>query len=294
MGAYDQAIASGQRALALATTGGNVVVHAWVNLNLGRVYQAQGDYHRAIDCLSQTVASLEGALRYERFGVPILPAVNARAALAECHAEFGTFAEGRAIGEEGLRIAEAVDHPGSLMFASWGIGLLALRQGDLRRALPLLERAMGICQDVDLSLWFPSVAVTLGAAYVLAGRIADAMPLLTQAMEHAITADMVSHQTSCRIYLGQAHMLAGRLEEAHALVDGALKIACEYQQRARQTYALLLLGEIAAHRDPPESVLAEAHYRQALALTEELGLRPLQARCYHGLGRLYGQTGRVE
>ena len=66
---------------------------------------------------------------------------------------------------------------------------------------------------------------------------------------------MVSDQTFCRLSLGQAHMLAGRLEEAHALVDRALQVACEYQERARQTYALLLLGEIAAHRDPPESVL---------------------------------------
>jgi len=178
------------------------------------------------------------------------------------------------------------------MFAAWGIGMLALRQGDLRRALSLLERAMGICQDVDLSFWFPSVAMALGAAYTLAGRIADAMPLLTQALEHTIAADMVSYQTSCRIYLGQAHMLAGRLEDTHALVDSALKVARECQERARQTYALLLLGENAAHRDPPESVLAEAYYQQALALAEELGMRPLVARCLHGLGRLYGQTGR--
>jgi hypothetical protein len=62
--------------------------------------------------------------------------VQARAWLAWCHAELGTFGEGSAFGDEGLRIAEAVAHPGSLMVASWGIGLLALRQGDLRRANP--------------------------------------------------------------------------------------------------------------------------------------------------------------
>ena len=55
----------------------------------------------------------------------------------------------------GLQIAEAVAHPGSLMWASWGIGLLSLRQGDLPRALPRLERAMGICQDTDLPGIFP-------------------------------------------------------------------------------------------------------------------------------------------
>jgi Flp pilus assembly protein TadD len=41
-------------------------------------------------------------------------------------------------------------------------------------------------------------------------------------------------------------------------------------------------------------VPTEAHYRQALALAEALGMRPLQAHCHLGLGRLYGQIGRRE
>ena len=127
----------------------------WRTATSARAYQAQGDYRRAIDCFGQTVASLEGARRHERFGQVFLPAVFSRADLATCHAELGTFAEGRALGEEGLRIAEAVAHPGSLMIASWGIGLLSLRQGDLPRALPRLERAVGLCQEGDLPVCFP-------------------------------------------------------------------------------------------------------------------------------------------
>ena len=61
-----------------------------------------------------------------------------------------------------------------------------------------------------------------------------------------------------------------------------------------QAYALRLLGEIAAHRDAPERALAEAHYREALTLANELGMRPLVAHCHHGLGTLYGTLGRRE
>jgi class 3 adenylate cyclase/tetratricopeptide (TPR) repeat protein len=49
-GAYDQAIAPAQRALALATAGGDVVLQALANFYLGTAHQAQGDYRRAIDC----------------------------------------------------------------------------------------------------------------------------------------------------------------------------------------------------------------------------------------------------
>ena len=193
MGAYDQAVAAAQRALALATASGEVGLYAQANYYLGTASQAQGDYRRAIDCFRQTVASLEGTPPHERFGLPNLPAVLSRAYLAVCYAELGMFAEGRALGEEGLRIAEAVAHPGSLMRAYHGLGLLALRQGDLPRALPWLEQAMGICQDADLPAWFPRMAAALGAAYTLSGRVADAVPLLTQAMEQTTATAMRRH-----------------------------------------------------------------------------------------------------
>jgi class 3 adenylate cyclase/tetratricopeptide (TPR) repeat protein len=294
MGAHDQAIAAAQHALALATAGGDVAVHAMANQHLGFTYYDQGDYRRAIDCLGQTVAILGGVRRHERFGGMFPPAVNSRAYLAACHAELGTFADGRALGDEGLSIAEAVAHPASLMIASWGIGLLCLRQGDLPRALPRLERAMGLCQEADLPANFPRMAAALGAAYTLGGRVADAMPLLTQAMEQPTATAMAVFQALCRLALGEAQVLAGRLEEAHALAGRALALAREHQERGYEAYALRLLGDIAAHRAPPDVDQAAAHYRQALALAEELGMRPLQAHCHHGLGTLYATVGQRE
>jgi predicted ATPase len=291
-GAHDQAIPAAQRALALATASGDVVLYALANLYLGQAYVDQGDYRRAIDCCEQTVASLDGVRRYERSGQFFLPAVRSRTLLALGHAELGTFAEGRAFGEEGLRIAEAVDHPASLMSASLGVGRLSLRQGDLPRALPLLERAMGLCQDVGFLLFFPGTAAALGAAYTLAGRSADAVALLTQTLEQTMATERVLAR--CSLPLGEAHLLAGCLEEAQALAERALTLARAYQERGNQAYALRLLGESAARRDPPDVEPAASHYRQALALAEELGMRPLQAHCHRGLGTLYARLGQWE
>jgi tetratricopeptide (TPR) repeat protein len=39
---------------------------------------------------------------------------------------------------------------------------------------------------------------------------------------------------------------------------------------------------------------AETYYRQALALTDELGMPPLQAHCHRGLGTIYSQIGQIE
>jgi tetratricopeptide (TPR) repeat protein len=138
------------------------------------------------------------------------------------------------------------------------------------------------------------MAAALGSAYTLAGRLADAVPLLTQAMEQTMATEMVINQALSHLPLGEAQLLAGHLEEAHTLVEQALALARAHQERGNEAYALDLLGEIAVRREPSESTQAEAHYHQAQALAEELGMRPLQAHCHRGLGTLYAATGQRE
>src|SRR5262249_41859562 len=140
--------------------------------------------------------------------------------------------------------------------------------------------------------YLPMMAPALGAAYILDGRIADAVPLLTQAMAQAMAMERVDFQVLCSLSLGEAQLLAGRLEEAHTLAERALGHARAHQERGSEAYALRLLGDIAAWREPPESESAEARYRQALALAEELGMRPLVAHCHRGLGMLYLKLGK--
>jgi tetratricopeptide (TPR) repeat protein len=87
MSTHDQAIAFAQRALALATAYEDVALQAVANQYLGFAYHAQGDYRRALTCFEQTVTSLDGAQRHERFGQVIPPAVLSRSGLVWCHAE---------------------------------------------------------------------------------------------------------------------------------------------------------------------------------------------------------------
>ena len=69
-------------------------------------------------------------------------------------------------------------------------------------------------------------------------------------------------------------------------------LARERGQRGYEAWALRLLGEVTARLDPPEH--ADGHYRDALALAEELGMRPLVAHCHLGFGKLYSRTGKGE
>ena len=68
----------------------------------------------------------------------------------------------------------------------------------------------------------------------------------------------------------------------------------DYDAVLAQVLALHQLGLVQAHADPPDTGQTEAYYQQALALAEELGMRPLVAHCHRGLGTLYVTTGQRE
>jgi tetratricopeptide (TPR) repeat protein len=85
--------------------------------------------------------------------------------------------------------------------------------------------------------------------------------------------------------------LGGREADARAAAQRALDLARQHKERGNEAYTLRLLGEIAAGEDPLDIGKTEDHYRQALALAEELGMRPLIAHCYVGLGELYRRSG---
>jgi tetratricopeptide (TPR) repeat protein len=94
--------------------------------------------------------------------------------------------------------------------------------------------------------------------------------------------------------LGEAYLLAGRREDAIAHTERALTLSRAHKARGDEAYALQLLGALHAQGDAPAVEPAEAHYRQALALAEELGMRPLVAHCHRGLGTLYATLGQQE
>ena len=292
-GDLDRAVESGERALAIATALGDFSLEVMATFFVGSARHGLGDYRRAVDCFRRNVASLMGELIHERFGMTGLPAVMSRNWLVSCLADLGAFDEGTARGEEAVQLAEAGNHPFSLTQAYFALGSLYLRKGDLPQAIPVLERGLELCQVANILTWLPAVAAALGYAYTLAGRVVEALPLLQQAVAQDTSRGISAGHARWVTYLSEAYLLTGHMDEAMDLARSALAFARDLKARGNEAYALRLLGEIHAHRAPIEVEAAEAAYRQALALAEELGMRPLLAHCHLGLGTPYTKVGQL-
>jgi tetratricopeptide (TPR) repeat protein len=154
----------------------------------------------------------------------------------------------------------------------------------------VLERGLELCQAWNFWSFFAQLAAHLGYTYALSGRVAEAIPVLEQAVGlNVYTSGM---GTLWMAYLSEAYLLAGRTDEALALAQRALDLPRQHNELGHQAWVLRLLGEIAARRQSPEVEPAEDHYRQALALADELGMHPLIAHCHLVLGTLYTKMDR--
>ena len=177
---YDRAIASGEHALTIAVALGDVGLQVGTQCLLGQAYYFMGNYDRAIGYLRRNVASLEGELLREHFGLPVPASIYSRTWLVASLADLGAFTEGIVRNEEAVRIAESVNQPYSVVQASFSTGLLYIRKGDLDKAIAALERGLELCQVWNLRGWLANVTSHLGYAYALSGRVAEAVPVLEQ------------------------------------------------------------------------------------------------------------------
>jgi class 3 adenylate cyclase/tetratricopeptide (TPR) repeat protein len=289
-GDYDKAVRFGQEALGIARTLGDRPIEVVATSFLGMTRAARGDLNEAATLLARN-AALEGDLRYERFGAPAIQSALSAALLADVVSELGRFEEAIGHGEAAVRIAEAADHPFTLFWGLFELGLALLRRGDLPRATRVLERCLELCRSWQLVAALSPVAATLAATYALAGRVDEALPLVGGAVEEFHVRQTYRWAAPILTWAGLTCLLAGRIDEAAGHAREALALTRRLGARAGEAHTLCLAGDISSTAGTDD---AESSYREALTLAQDIGARPLVAHCHLGLGKLYRRTGKRE
>jgi tetratricopeptide (TPR) repeat protein len=293
VGDFDGAMTTGREALELAVMLGEPALHVHASYRLGQVYAGMGDYSRAAEMLRGNVEVLA---RSTPAGVRFY-CIYSQALLAQVLSLLGKFVEGRRYGEEAVRLAMVDEqwHTDIQISTRERLGHLYLAQGDLEAAIQVFAESLALCRASGQRVSLGSIAGGLGEAYAHIGRLAEGLALLEEARQDDLLARALGGGNVRNLrQLSVVYLLAGRIDEAGQHACQALVLARELKARGHEAQALFQLGAVHAHASPPEVQQAEAHYRQALALADELGMRPLVAHCHLGFGTLYAKIGRQE
>ena len=289
-GDLDGAVAVGRQACELAAEIGESSLQVQASLSLGLVYHAIGDFGRAAELLHRTMEVADRGAGTSSRGLWI----ESRALLARTLSALGGFAEGQHHGEEALRLATLEGRGSTPITVHYCLGFLYLAKGDLEHAIQVFDQGLALCRASGNRTWLRPIAAGLGSASALQGRLAEGRALLEEAISESIRTGGLLGLAPRVAWLSEVCRLAGRGEEAWQYARQALDLARQQQACGDEALALCQLGVVQAHADPPDTAQAESHYQQALALADELGMRPLQAHCHLGLGTLYATTSQSE
>lgn len=285
-----------RRALAIARETDDVALQASAAMYLGLVHYTIGELTEGAAVFRAILAASRDGVARERLGLIGLTAVYAGCYLCMCLAELGEFEEGYPIAETTVKLATDLRHPFALAHARIGGCSLAARRGDFDR-VQALETWYRDVQDPSAEVW-PLADWWILYAQVQAGDFARALPQLEAATElvttpSALVARPMVSRPVVTAWLAEAYLHAGRHKDAAFMTAQALDLARAQGERGNEVWALRLLGEVAARAASPDVGDAEVSYGLALTLARERGMRPAQAHCRLGLGRLHACTRRV-
>jgi hypothetical protein len=190
------------------------------------------------------------------------------------------------------RLAGPTQHAFTVGEAYNTVGVLYLRKGDWAMARSLIEHSIAAFRKGNIVIVLPVMLAYSAIILAQAGELSEAVTRFReceQLLEHLAAQAVVFTPYGS---LGRAALLLGRLDEAQSL--GERVIEWSPSRRGIIAYAQHLLGDIATCPDRFDAERGEAHYREALALAEPRGMRPLIAHCHFGLGKLYRRTGQHE
>jgi tetratricopeptide (TPR) repeat protein len=232
---------------------------------------------------------------YETFGAFAPASVIDRGWVVMSLAQLGRFADAADHEAEAIRLAESTHHPHTIGQAYLAASSLHLTKGDWAKGHSLAERWVVAARAGNIMVHLPHAVAYSALALAYLGELSEVVGRLREG-EQLLEKNEAAGHRSVWIYraLARPYLVLGRLDDARRLLDRAAVVPEVSSQPGFAAQAQQLLGDMATHPDRFDPERGEAHYRQALALAEPPGMRPLVAQCHLGLGKLYRRVGERE
>lgn len=286
------------------------------------------DHRRGTEALDLEHDNLRVALGWLLSHGEAGTALRLSAALTPFWRVRGHFRDGRECLERAL--AAAPEAPAHLRARGlWGVGILAIMQGDLDRAAPVLEESLALARANGIDRATMQALNLLAFMSVFTQNPVTALPLLEESVALARTRrDTDALVTALALY-GRAHLFSGGTaaardafgeclelgraggDESGGLIGlGWVALSCGEHERAAELFAralpmvrdagerfetalvLSFLGELAWCRG--DDAQAKARLDEGVSLSRAMGAPFPLARCLLGLGRLAQGAGEEE
>jgi len=241
-----------------------------VNLLLGRYQEALSYYQRALAISESLESKPSMSLDYGNLALCFLGLGQTETAL-----EHFDLAIGLAV-EAGMRKEEALWRRGK--------GNALIQKGRYDLGLQNHRTALAIYQQIGARGALLDALHDIGHLHLLLGDLVSAERYFQRGTELATELGAAQALTANLLALGDLQFRSGRFEEAGALYLQSGRRATEAGELQYQAESLLRLSLV--YREQQRLAAAESEARQALAIAETTGAKPVEAEAWFALGEL--------
>jgi len=277
-----KAVQSYKEALALAERKGKPAMLFQATIGLGRTHRRMAEYDRA---RAEFDAAGELAEGINHDGMRADVALE-RGNLAWYLGEYGRALDLLATA---LKLAERINDSRRQIFIRNTVGVVLMSVGRLDRALGELNGALELAEKLDDKNEISSTLNNLGRVQSEKGDLEAAAGSFSRALTLDAQNKDLWGQANDHRNLGRVLQRLGRKDKALEHLERALEFSQKINDPFNEAQANLAIGEVRG-----QGAAAEQAFTRALDRARELGLKDIQWRALHALGRLAAAAGRKQ
>ena len=219
------------------------------------------------------------------------PCVTSLSLLARVLSLMGFFDEAIEKAVTAIELANRLEHPPSLTYATFWVGWIRLLRGEDAEACHNLESAMEMCRTHGFPHILEWGRVFRGSALTHLGQVSEGIAEMRKSLDKQMAMRCLVDRPHCLTLLAESLLQVNRHEEALALCDEALRIACTTEGRFYDSETHRIRGKVLLALNPADSVGAETEFQESLCIARASQCRALELRAAISLHRLRRKFG---
>jgi tetratricopeptide (TPR) repeat protein len=278
LGQHELAIQASHKAIKLCDAIRNAEYSGIAYSCMQWCYTDKGNYEKALTLKEKALKRLD-----QHFNLRIYQYVLTGA--LQAHRYRGQWKEAISDGRKALKAAEGFSNNSAISFASMMIAYVYLNKLDISHAIQSAKYAIDKAPTPAEKAW---AQTALAAAWLKTGEVEKGLQILAPTAQMYEDVDYILGLIWIKTYLCEAYWLNGMHDDAKQTIEELLDLAKHYEFRFYIASAHRMLGEFLLTTNIDQ---ASEHFKNSIAIAEEIKAENELALSYAGYGRYYRQKG---
>ena len=193
--------------------------------------------------------------------------------------------------QEGLRIAQEVAHPFTLVFALSSSSIFYCRTRAIQEATECLDTVLPLAEEQDFRMWAVHGSLVQGIVWTKSGRLLEGIEAITRGLDAYKNMGSEVSRANQLSFLAEAEGAAGRPDQGLATLEQALAHVKKSAEHFGEADIFRIKGDLLLLSGGTDDEVEDC-YRQSMDISKHQNAKSWELRTAMSLARLWQRQGK--